>query len=77
MFTSQKSIITVILEAAVVGICLILFVFATQGFILPYIPKITETQQLELLFISGFLFHIVFEYTKINEWYSREYCKLL
>ena len=75
---SNKSIAFVIMEAIVVGIILIIFVTFTQKYILQLIPNLSgHKDTIELFFIAGFLFHITFEYTGINLWYSKEYCKLL
>jgi hypothetical protein len=63
----------VMFEAVVVGLCLILAVYAVKfGF------QVTGLQvnQTLVLFASGFLFHVVFEYTGINLWYSIKYCEL-
>jgi di/tricarboxylate transporter len=75
----SKTFGLVFLEAFVVGICLVFLVY--------FINQINIVKQLEtyipiksdviVLFISGFLFHIIFEYTGINAWYSKNYCKLL
>ena len=74
---SKKKVINVLIEASVVGICLVLLV-KMFSYIVNYLPNITNTsKQIELLFVSGFMFHILFEYTGLNVWYSIEYCKLL
>lgn len=74
---SKKKVINVLMEASIVGICLVLLV-KIFSYIAKYIPDITNSsKQIELLFISGFMFHILFEYTGLNVWYSTEYCKLL
>ena len=33
--------------------------------------------KIEVYFIIGFVFHIVFEWTGINLWYAQEYCKII
>lgn len=78
MTVSKKSVSKVIFEATVVGLFLIAIIKGVSDYILKYIPDITNSnKQLELLFTAGFLFHILFEYTGVNMWYSREYCKLI
>lgn len=73
----NKSTSLVLLEASVVGISLILLVYTIKKF-LNYIPDFSGYKmEVEFLFIVGFIFHIVFEYTGINAWYSKEYCKIL
>lgn len=72
---SPKTITGVLIEAAIVGVCLIAFYFITKYIIKFFEFKVTELSV--LLFITGALFHLVFEYTGLNAWYSREYCKLL
>ena len=72
-----KEIKTVIFEATVVGILLIIIFKLVNYYLFDYIPNITVSKNIELLFISGFLFHIICEYTGVNIWYSKEYCKLI
>lgn len=74
---SLKSPQLVLIEASVVGICLILLVYLAKQFI-DYIPDISGNKSnIELFFIVGFIFHVLFEYTGLNLWYSIQYCKLL
>lgn len=74
---SNKSFITVLTEASVVGLGLIVLVYLVS-YIKNYIPNITGYKdQIEFLFIVGVLFHLIFEYTGLNLWYAKEYCKLL
>ena len=73
----KKSIGLVIVEASVVGVCLILLVYLVKQYI-NLVPDVSGYKNdIELFFIVGFLFHILFEYSGINLWYSVEYCKLL
>ena len=74
---SKKEIKSVIIEAIVVGLLLIGIVKLVNDYLLKYIPDITGNKNIELLFVSGFLFHIICEYTGVNMWYSLEYCKLI
>jgi len=77
MLGSKKSIGLVIMEASVVGVCLILLVYLVKRYI-NMVPDISGYKlDIELFFIVGFLFHVLFEYTGVNLWYSVEYCKLL
>ena len=77
MNNSRKELKTVIFEAIVVGILLIIIFKLVNYYLFDYIPNITVSKNIELLFISGFLFHIICEYTGVNIWYSKEYCKLI
>lgn len=77
MEITKKTINLILIEAIVVGITLVGFIYITQNYILPYIPNLPKQQEtMALYFISGSLFHIIFEYTGINLWYAKEYCKL-
>lgn len=69
--TSLKSSDLIVLESSVVGILLLGIHFILQNLIN---EKINITY---ILFLSGFLFHLIFEYTGLNKWYSVEYCKLI
>ncbi len=76
MNLSKKTITAVLVEAVVVGICLILFGNLVVYF-KDYIPNISGMKdKIEVYFIIGFVFHIVFEWTGINLWYAQEYCKI-
>jgi hypothetical protein len=78
MFVYKKPFTLVITEAIIVGILLVGFVKLTKDYILPRIPNLSgQKETIELFIIAGFLFHIVCEYTGVNLWYSKEYCKLL
>jgi hypothetical protein len=78
MSLSKKSITLVLTEAIIVGIFLVGIVKLTKDYILRYIPNISgQKETIELFIVAGFLFHIGFEYTGVNLWYSKEYCKLL
>jgi hypothetical protein len=70
---SVKSLLTVTFEATLVGLLMIVIAKCIKD----YIPSIIGNKNIELLFISGFLFHILFEYSGINLWYAKEYCKLI
>ena len=75
---SKKPFTLVLTEAIIVGLLLIGFVKLVKDYLLPHIPNISgQPENVELYLIAGFLFHIVCEYTGINLWYSKEYCKLL
>jgi hypothetical protein len=67
-----KPVITVITEAFIVGICLLALTKLLENFIVKTPEKI-DMDIIKLIFISGFLFHIIFEYTGINFWYSINY----
>lgn len=69
---SKKTVITVLIEAIVVGICLLGLVKILGNFILTS-PQTINTDIIKVIFISGFLFHIIFEYTGINFWYATNY----
>jgi len=42
-----------------------------------YIPDLFGYKEIQTLFIVGVLFHVLCEYTGLNAWYAKEYCKLL
>ncbi len=76
--TYKKSFTLVLTEAIIVGAFLIGFVKIVKDYILPRIPNLSGYKNdIELYLIAGILFHIAFEYSGINLWYSKEYCKLL
>ena len=73
---SKKTVFQVVIEATIVGLLLIFFIHFTYYF-KSMIPDMFGQKDIEVYFIAGFLFHMVFEFTGINLWYSKEYCKLL
>lgn len=73
---SSKSLNLVLLEASVVGIGLVVLVYILKQ-LDAYIPDLFGYKEIQTLFIAGALFHILYEYTGINAWYAKEYCKLL
>lgn len=74
--SSKKSIQLVSFEALIVGVCLAILVYIVKKYIT--IPNITGyPMDIELFIIVGALFHILFEYSGVNLWYSLEYCKLV
>jgi hypothetical protein len=77
MQLSFKNYTTVLIEAIVVGIGLVILVELLK------ISKVLEIfgdkykNQIVLLFVAGFSFHILCEYTGLNSWYAKNYCKLI
>lgn len=80
----MKSFVTVSIEAAVVGILLILFVYLSRnilimaGWPIKDLPLVcqnwNDTNIMEAtLFTAGFLFHMVFEYSGLNKMYVDNY----
>ncbi len=76
---SKKPILNVFIEASIVGILLVFFVKFCDKYIVPllYVPNKYITYEMELYIVSGFLFHFVCEYTGLNLWYAKDYCKLI
>jgi hypothetical protein len=71
---SKKEVSVVLVEAIVVGVSLIAL-FMGVDYLSQYIPDLTNTNKLwEKLFIAGFLFHLLFEYSGVNLWYALQYC---
>ena len=69
---SKKPYINVLVEAIVVGICLVIFIeIASKIF------GVFGMSTRNIIFTSGVLFHLFFEYTGINMWYSKKYCELI
>lgn len=72
-----KSVWNVLPEAFIVGIILALVFIFIKYLFTRYIPNFKGDQMnIVLVLISGSVFHILFEYTGINLWYSKKYCKL-
>lgn len=77
MDVSKKPVLTILIESTVVGAGLIALVYIVENYLSKYLPNIIQNKKMQNLFISGFLFHIICEYTGVNTWYAREYCKIL
>jgi len=73
-FNSFKSVNTILIEAVVVGVGLVIL-YNIIDFLFAYFKY--PVQQFVLLFLSGFLFHVLCEYTGVNVWYVKEYSKLI
>ena len=67
-----KPITTVIIEALFVGICLVVFTKLVEVVMIKS-PGEIDTDMIKIIFVSGALFHIVFEYTGLNYWYAMNY----
>lgn len=78
ILNSKKNILTVFIEGLVVGGVSISLVYLVHFIINLFykIENINITNYL-IIFISGFLFHIIFEYIGLNESYCIDYYKLL
>ncbi len=66
----QKNISTILIEAIVVGILLII-VFEFTKYLLPTSSSFIQ------LFVCGALFHILCEISGINIWYVKNYYSIL
>jgi len=71
----MKDLTRVLLEAIVVGVFVIVF-YEIVNYSLKYFKfKLFLPEKIIKLFLTGIVFHLIFEYTKINEYYSLDYCK--
>jgi hypothetical protein len=74
---SKKNITKILLEAFIVGVGLVIIVKFLQIYLIDYIPDLFGNGKfMELLFISGALFHLICEYTGLNYWYAKDYCSI-
>lgn len=69
-FGSNKKYSLIFLEAIIVALSM-----AVMSVFVKYVYK--TDNYIEVTAISGFLLHLLFEYTYINEMYSVHYCDLL
>jgi hypothetical protein len=67
---SKKAVLNVLGESVVIGLIL-LVLFLVVRFIVPSIPMIDNN--LIVVFISGGLFHFLFEYLGYNKQYAMDY----
>lgn len=67
-----KEISLVLFEAVIVGFGLAILYEIVKMVIAP-----KEKANYLLLFVSGVIFHLLCEYTGVNQWYSIKYCKLV
>ena len=75
---SRKNVWTVLLEAFIVGVILVLIYNFIKYAFFQYVPNFTGNKvNIELILISGIVFHLLFEYTGLNIWYSKKYCELI
>ena len=68
---SKKDPQLVFYEAGVVGLILVVL-YSVLSYIL---PRDFIFKHILVLFISGALFHLIFEYTGLNLWYVQNYPK--
>lgn len=71
MYSSHKSFPSVVFESAFVGSMLVVLVMLLRRLAPKTIPEIA------ILFLAGAFFHLTFEYTGLNTWYSVNYCNLI
>lgn len=69
---SSKSLMSVLGESVAIGILLVVLFLAVK-FVVPSVPFIDNN--LIAVFISGGLFHFLFEYLGINKKYAMDYVK--
>ena len=73
----QKSAIQIIIEAIVVGQLLIYMYLIVKYIILPNVVPYEINSMYIILFITGFLFHVICEMTGINLLYVNNYTSIL
>jgi hypothetical protein len=75
---SKKSVWTVFFEAFIVGVILVIIYNFIKYFGYKYIPNFSGNKvNIEIILVSGIVFHLLFEYTGLNIWYSKKYCEII
>lgn len=77
MTVSNKSVGLVLLEAFIVGVGLIIVQYVISKVGRLNIVDFMNKEYIIFVFVSGVIFHVGFEYTGVNMWYAKEYCKLV
>lgn len=78
---SYKPVSNVIIEAIIIGVIFVILFAPILYLVKTYITlqqfDLLPTLLIESSFggVVGFLFHIICEYSGLNVWYSKEYCK--
>lgn len=74
-----KPFYQVVIEGIVVGQLLIWMYYITKSLIVPnLIPIVNFTNnEAAIVFLSGFMFHLICEFTNINLWYVQNYYNIL
>jgi hypothetical protein len=76
MVISGKNPFFVLFEASIVGV-LLLLIYIILNFVFTGNFNMITFYNSFLLFISGFLFHLSFEYSGLNVWYVNQYSLIL
>jgi hypothetical protein len=61
----------------VVGISMVLIGLFIEKYVEFFLPKITGNPMIDGIFYTGLIAHFLFEFSGVNLWYSKEYCKLI
>jgi hypothetical protein len=65
-----KPFASVLIEALVVGAVLLIVTWIVRWWS-------SSNNEALVLFLSGCLFHLLFEYTGLNKWYATQYCETI
>lgn len=77
IMNSKKPVTTVLFEAIIVGVLLVILYKIIESIVVNLLKIKSNLKYLFILFLSGFIFHVICEYLGVNMWYSKNYCKLL
>lgn len=75
----KKSVGTLAGETLFVSVVLVILflIILTLTSYIEFLQKDHPKHMLASVFVAGGLFHLICEWTGLNVWYSKEYCKLL
>jgi hypothetical protein len=70
----MKSISLLLFESIIVGISSVIVALFTNKLSL---PPLVNNPMIDGIFYTGLFAHLLFEFSGINIWYSKQYCDLL
>jgi hypothetical protein len=73
-YNSPKNVSTLLIEGVVVALLIALIYYVLRMAVSYKQTLLNDTLAIAM---AGLLAHLLFEYTGMNAWYSKEYCKLL